>query len=143
MRVPAASFDVRAAALGAIAAAALLTAAAVPGPARAQFNPLVQRPADSGGLNKDDIERLNRATERLYTGRSIGTVERWRNPDTGNSGSGKLLKSFKSRGMDCRQMRYRVKLRDSQREPAAYVTNWCRTESGEWKLLEPAPPAGR
>ena len=120
-------------------ALALLIGGAAAAPAFAQFNPFVQRPAESGALTRDDIDRMKAATERLYTGRSIGTTERWRDPDSGNSGSVKLIRAFKTKGMDCRRMRYKVKLRGSSADPAPYFVNWCQTPSGEWKTLEPGP----
>jgi hypothetical protein len=42
------------------------------------------------GLTQDDIERMNAAGARLYEGRSIGTVERWRSPDSKDAGEVKL-----------------------------------------------------
>ena len=33
------------------------------------------------GLTQDSLDRMNAAAARLYEGRSIGTVERWRNPE--------------------------------------------------------------
>ena len=51
------------------------------------------------GLPQDDLERMEAAAARLYEGRSIGTIERWRSPDTKNAGEVKLLRSFDSHGM--------------------------------------------
>jgi len=126
-------------AAGVLTVAVLAAGGALVAPAaRAQINPFTTRPV--AGLEKDDIDRLGRAAERLYSGRSIGTVERWRSPDTGNSGSVKLLRVFTGKGMPCRTLRYRVRLHDRQgRDPDQFVVNWCRTASGEWKLLDPAP----
>src|SRR5262249_9108158 len=43
---------------------------------------------EAGRLHRgaqDDIDRMEAAAARLYEGRSIGTIERWRNPDTKTS----------------------------------------------------------
>jgi surface antigen len=91
------------------------------------------------GHARDDIDRMNNASARLYEGRSIGTVERWRNPDSGNAGSVKLVRNFKSQGMPCHEMRYRIRFASRASGTSDFTVNWCKTQSGEWKTLEPAP----
>jgi surface antigen len=88
------------------------------------------------GLSQDDLNRMQAAGERLYEGTSIGTVERWRNPDTQNAGEVKLTRSFQSQGMPCRTLDYTVRFVSAPTKPSRYVTNWCKIASGEWKIVE-------
>jgi surface antigen len=91
---------------------------------------------DWPGLTADDLDRLNAASARLYEGRSIGTVERWRNPDTRNAGSVSLARSFQMHDMPCRQMEYRIRFSQKSEFPDHYTMTWCRTSAGEWKIAQ-------
>jgi surface antigen len=88
------------------------------------------------GLKQDDIDRMHAAGERLYEGGSIGTVERWRNPDSKNAGEVKLTRSFEAQGMPCRTLEYTVRFDVARTKPSRYVINWCKTQSGDWKIVE-------
>jgi surface antigen len=92
------------------------------------------------GLSQDDVDRMQAAAARLYEGRSIGTVERWRNPDSKDAGEVKLIRSFESHGMPCRTIDYTVRFESRRNSPDHYVLNWCRVEQGSWKLVELARP---
>ncbi|MBS0559528.1 MAG: hypothetical protein JSR21_05690 [Proteobacteria bacterium] len=118
--------------LGAATAVAVLSAG-LPA-AEAQTYPSLSLPAWAS-LTKDDIDRMNMAAARLYQGQSIGTVERWRNPDTNNAGSVKLEGKFEAKGMPCWRLDYSVRTSDAKDHPSRYVINWCKTPSGEWKML--------
>ena len=88
------------------------------------------------GLVQDDIDRMHAAGARLYEGGSIGNVERWRSPDTKDAGEVKLTRSFTTRGMPCRTLEYTVRFDTARSSPSHYVLNWCKIESGEWKIVE-------
>ena len=88
------------------------------------------------GLPQDDLERMEAAAARLYEGRSIGTIERWRSPDTKNAGEVKLLRSFDSHGMPCRTIDYVIWFEEQRDRPNHYVLNWCRVPEGSWKIIE-------
>jgi surface antigen len=92
------------------------------------------------GLSQDDLDRMHAAAARLYEGRSIGTVERWRNPDTKDAGVVKLLKSFEAHGMSCRTIDYTIRFESRRDRPNHYVLNWCKQPDGTWKIVELAPP---
>ena len=92
-------------------------------------------------LDADDLNRMHAAAARLYEGRSIGTVERWRNPDSKNAGTVKLLWSFQAQGMPCAHMQYTIRFDRTRDAVHPYVVNWCKTGSGDWKMLEAKPPA--
>jgi surface antigen len=88
------------------------------------------------GLSQDDVDRMNAAAARLYEGRSIGTIERWRNPDSRDAGEVKLVRSFESHGMPCRTLDYTIRFEGRQNSAEHYVLNWCKVEDGSWKLVE-------
>ena len=69
------------------ALALLLAAASSAGAVQFATGPSVLWP----GLSQDDVDRMQAAAARLYEGRSIGTVERWRNPDSKDAGEVKLV----------------------------------------------------
>jgi len=102
--------------------------------AEAQTYPSLSLPAWAN-LTKDDLDRMNMAAARLYQGQSIGTVERWRNPDTNNAGSVRLEGKFEAKGMPCWRLDYSVRTSDTKNHPSRYVINWCKTPVGEWKIL--------
>jgi surface antigen len=111
-----------------------LLALGVPSLAEAQTYPSLSLPSWAS-LTKDDIDRMNMAAARLYEGHSIGTVERWRNPDTGNAGSVQLAGKFEAKGMSCWRLDYAVRTIDAKDHPTRYVVNWCKSPAGEWKIL--------
>ena len=92
------------------------------------------------GLTQDNLDRMNAAAGRLNEGRSIGTVERWRNPDTKDAGEIKLVRKFESHGMPCRTLDYVIRFQTARNSPTHYVANWCKVEGEDWKIVELAPP---
>jgi surface antigen len=90
-------------------------------------------------LSPDELDRMQAAAARLYEGRSIGSVERWRSPETRNAGSIKLNRSYESQGMPCRALDYRIRLRQGDNSPDHYTINWCKTAGGDWKIVENRP----
>jgi hypothetical protein len=92
------------------------------------------------GLTQDDIERMHAAAARLYEGRSIGTVERWRSPDSKDAGEVKLIHSFDSHGMPCRTIDYTIRFESARNRPNHYIINWCRISEDTWKIVELARP---
>jgi len=115
----------------ALATCAILAAPAI---ASAQSFPQLSKPAWSD-LTSDDLSRMNAAAARLYEGRSIGTMERWRNPDTNNAGSVQLVGKFETKGLPCWRMDYTIRMEQTKDHPSHYVVNWCKTATGEWKML--------
>jgi hypothetical protein len=88
------------------------------------------------GLTQDDIDRMHAAGARLRDGEPIGTVERWRSPESQDSGEIKLIRSFTANGMPCLQLNYLIRFQAAQGSPQHYVANWCKIDSGEWKIVE-------
>jgi hypothetical protein len=92
------------------------------------------------GLTQDDIDRMHAAAARLYEGRSIGTIERWRSPDSKDAGEIKLLRSFTVRGMPCHALEYTTRFDTERNRPSHTVINWCMVQQGVWKIVELIPP---
>jgi surface antigen len=92
------------------------------------------------GLTRDDLARMHAAAARLYQGQSIGTVERWRSPQSGDAGAVTLVRSFDEKGMPCRTLDYTIRFEAQRDSPDHYLLNWCRIPDGAWKIVELAPP---
>lgn len=88
------------------------------------------------GLTQDSLDRMNAAAARLYEGRSIGSVERWRNPDSKDAGEIRLIRKFDSHGMPCRTLDYVIRYEIRRNSPTHYVANWCKVEGDDWKIVE-------
>jgi len=118
-----------------------LTLCALSPAASAQLVPWIQ-PSTWPGLTADDMDRMHAAESRLYEGRSIGTIERWRNPDTNNAGAIKLVQRFELKGMPCRALDYTIRFARETTAPAHYAVSWCQVKSGgEWKMVDVKPRA--
>ena len=88
------------------------------------------------GLTQDDLDRMHAAAARLYEGKSIGTVERWRSPESKDAGEVKLVRSFEEHGMPCRTLDYTIRYETRRDSPTHYVINWCRIPGDTWKIVE-------
>jgi hypothetical protein len=91
------------------------------------------------GLTQDDLQRMHAAAARLYEGRSIGTIERWRSPESKDAGEAKLIRSFEANGMSCRTVDYTIRFETMRGSPDHYVLNWCQVPGDTWKIVELAP----
>lgn len=91
------------------------------------------------GLTQDDIDRLHAAADKLYEGQSVGTVERWRSPESQDSGELKLIRSFDANGIPCRTIDYTI-LIEGTAAPYDYVINWCRVPGGTWRIVQDVQP---
>jgi hypothetical protein len=92
------------------------------------------------GLPKDDLDRMTAAAGRLYEGQSIGTIERWRSPDSKNAGEVRLTHSFEAHGMQCRTIDYTIRFNEKRDAPDHYVLNWCKVPDDGWKIVEIPTP---
>jgi hypothetical protein len=50
-------------------------------------------------LNQEDINLIHQTVNQRIHGKAIGTTASWSNPDSGNSGTIKLLKKYRYRSM--------------------------------------------
>lgn len=87
-------------------------------------------------LDKGDLALLTAAGEKLYLvdDVEVGTIVKWSNPETGNRGIIKLVRKHEYKGLPCRLLYHRVKLKD-QKDPNDFEVDRCKVASGEWKLL--------
>ena len=92
------------------------------------------------GLPQDDVNRMTAAAARLYEGRSIGTIERWRSPDSKNAGEVKLTRSFATHGMPCRTVDYTIRFNEQRNQLDHYVLTWCKVGDEGWKIVEIPTP---
>jgi surface antigen len=117
--------------VGGLTAAVVL--AALVAPVQAQLNPFSRAGFE---LSQDDIELLKAAAQKLYIDESVsvGTVETWSNPKSGNTGSVQLIGTFEHKGLPCRRLQHDIKIKDVA-DPFRYIFDRCKVSSGEWKLL--------
>ena len=117
----------------AILTAAVLVVLATMSPQASAVNPFRK-----GGfsLNAGDLALLTAAGEKLYLvdDVEVGTVVKWSNPETGNRGLIKLVRKHEYKGLPCRQMHHRIKLKNNT-DTHDFEVDRCRTANGEWKLL--------
>lgn len=116
----------------------ILTAAVLIVLATASPNTHAANPFRRGGfsLDKGDLALLTAAGEKLYLvdDVEVGTIVKWSNPETGNRGIIKLVRKHEYKGLPCRLLYHRVKLKD-QKDPNDFEVDRCKVASGEWKLL--------
>ena len=63
-----------------------------------------------------------------------GETRSWSNPQTGHAGTVSVDRVFRQDGMPCHALRYAIIVAAGQ-TTQNYAFNWCRTETGEWKIL--------
>jgi surface antigen len=114
-----------------VALAAPLIAAPIPVTAQTLISP----GTITNRLTRGDLDRMNEAAKQVGAKNTVGAVEPWRNPDTRNEGSVKLVRSFETEGMPCLRMEYTIHFQRSTQQ-RRYFINWCKTPAGEWKIAE-------
>lgn len=83
-------------------------------------------------LDQRDREAAARATHRALESSRSGQTERWRNPDSGHSGSVTPTRTYqRPDGTHCRDYRQSVQIDGEIHE--AYGTA-CRTPDGTWRI---------
>lgn len=113
---------------------ACIAVAGLAAPAGAQINPF--GPYSGDNLTADDRRLAEEASSKVYQAQaaSIGATQSWANSATGNSGTVTLVKVHDYRGMPCRTLEHRVRMKE-RTEPIVFHLDRCRTEAGEWKIL--------
>jgi hypothetical protein len=118
-----------------IVVALCLCAVAWPTITHTQVNPFYNQEAGPG-LHGDNWALMHATASRLYQQDVVAddAASQWSNPKTGDSGTITVLQSFQQNGMTCRKVRYEIRLGGSIANNP-YTLNWCKTASGEWKIL--------
>ena len=84
-------------------------------------------------LTEKDIELMIEVGNRAYKSARIDKEYRWKNPDSGNSGSIILIRQFRSEGRECTQTR--VTVRNKRKEIMDEVNYYCLDAEGKWSLV--------
>jgi hypothetical protein len=99
------------------------------------FTPL--GPGLSGQLTKEDFVLYETAAHTLLEGGPPpGTMAKWDDVRTGNSGIVQLVTSFDYGGLHCKTLRVRFHFKNPDlHDSNPYTLNYCRVATGEWKLF--------
>lgn len=84
-------------------------------------------------LDRADMQYLNSSTQGALEGTSTGTVSRWINPDSGNSGTVTPTRTFQnSGGQYCREFSQTIVVGGQKQN--AFGTA-CRQPDGAWQIV--------
>lgn len=84
------------------------------------------------GLEASDMDAMGAAGAALE-GKAIGHEESWNNPETGNSGTIRLLKEDTCQGMPCQYRGNTITIGETKKTEEL-VFRRCKTPDGKWKL---------
>ena len=87
------------------------------------------------GLTPQDIDLVHQAETRFFQDQAIGTVERWRNPQSGNAGEVTLARTYESKGAPCHSLSYTLRFAKPSSMPDKYTLDWCQQPDGAWKIV--------
>lgn len=83
-------------------------------------------------LDEKDKMYANRTTQSVLETGKTGAVSTWKNPDSGNSGTIKPIKTYETDGRYCREFVQTVRIGGKVQE--AYGTA-CRQPDGSWQIV--------
>jgi hypothetical protein len=86
-------------------------------------------------LKQDDIDLIHQTVDQKIHGKAVGTAASWSNPNTGISGTIKLLKKDTVRGLRCEEVEYTLITTTTAVPPEHYVLHSCLQPDGTWKIL--------
>ena len=90
-------------------------------------------------LSKRDIALAKEKARDEMTGKPVGTVLEWQNPQSGRSGTVRLVSNYQWKGYQCRKVVHALQMSTQDRNQGQQ--NWeislCQVK-GEWKW--PVPP---
>jgi hypothetical protein len=120
---------------GRIGAVAFVMLMAGLGMSQAQLSPFGRPNRQPQGLVQGDKQMLAAAEEELNTQQTIhpGDKRDWHNPQSGNSGSVRVLRLFTDAGAPCHSLAYDVTYK-AKRPGRTYTLNWCKAKDGAWKI---------
>ena len=107
--------------------------AVAPVAAHAQINPFVRYRGPT--LSRADLQAGKEAALRLldHDPATVGTVETWKSPSSGDSGSFTIERVYRRQGRDCRDVRARVRYRAGTER--SFLLRTCHVD-GQWKLAD-------
>jgi|APFre7841882724_1041349.scaffolds.fasta_scaffold75301_2 surface antigen len=115
-------------ALRAVVAATLLLAASAAWSANTWF--IQDTPL--GTMSQEDRQIYKRTLDEALNSGTVGQTKHWSNPETGNSGSVKVIKDFSRQESACRRVETFAQTK-SLKNRARW--NFCKQPSGEWKVV--------
>lgn len=86
------------------------------------------------GLNKEDIDILQKTARVDMDGKPEGTTLKWSNPETGAKGVVKLMKRFYEGDQECRQNQHAFRAKGNT--PWKITGTVCKQADGSWKVRE-------
>jgi surface antigen len=102
-------------------------------PAQAQF--LGFGIETNAELTKQDLDIIRHAVnERVHT-KPIGTIAKWANPESQNSGKIALVRKFTRNGQQCETLDYKLVTKRAPAGPEHYRLSSCLQTDGQWRLI--------
>lgn len=114
--------------LRAVVAATLLAAA----PATWSVNTWFIEDTPLGTMTQEDRELYKRALDEALKSGNVGETKEWKNPETGNFGSVKVIKDFTRQESACRRVETFAQTKELKNRAR---WSFCKQPSGEWKIV--------
>lgn len=86
-------------------------------------------------LTAEDVELIQHKARVEMGDKPEGTILKWDNPKSGNSGNVTLLKRFSAEGRECRALRHVLNI--VRAESFRYKVTICRQPDDTWKWRAP------
>jgi surface antigen len=86
-------------------------------------------------LNKEDLAIIRHTVTSEVHGKPVGTIAKWANPASGNSGRMELVRKFTRNGQHCETIDYRLTTQRRPAGPEHYRLSSCLQPDGQWKLI--------
>ena len=81
-------------------------------------------------LTQGDIELMKQAAREQMQDQPVGTINMWKNPESGNAGAAKLLRRFHLEERECMENRHYLLFKSKEQQVYDFVI--CREEGSEW-----------
>lgn len=86
-------------------------------------------------LTEEDREIASKTAREDMNGKEPGTVLSWSNPDSGNTGTVRLVRNYTWQGHSCREVVHAFLPKNKNAQE--WQMKLCRVEDGSWKWPEP------
>ena len=87
-------------------------------------------------LTPQDRAIIRSTVESQIHGKRPQTTATWTSPESGHSGTIKLLTKSTRKGMPCERIEYRIIEPGGRQQHGRYVFTSCQLPDGSWKLAE-------
>jgi surface antigen len=102
-------------------------------PAQAQFlGPGIEFNA---ALTKQDLDIIHHTVNERVHRKPVGTIAKWSNPESQNSGKIALVRKFTRNGQQCETLDYRLITKRSPAGPQHFRLGSCLQPDGQWRLI--------